>query len=570
MFKKNEDYRQQDMFDLPQTLSDKQNKLMSASIEHSFFLNIFMCINENDFSRLYSKKKSRPNTPVNQLVGSLILKHLHNWTYSELFKNLNFNILTRHAVGINSIETDIFSEATIYNFQTKVVEHFVSTGTDLLSEVFETLTQNQLKEFGVRTNIQRGDSFLMGSNIFDYTRLQLLIEVLLRLNRILDAQDKSVFSILSNTYTKQSAGQYIYKIEKDDLPKEINKLANIYHKLYVKFKDKYSQVSVFKIFERVYTDHFIVVNEKVEVIPNGKLNSSILMSPDDQTATYRDKRDNGNKGYSGHISETAHPDNKLNLITDNVVETNNTDDAKILEKRLPFMIDKTPDLDEYHSDGGYGSPNVDLIMNKHSITQIQNAIRGRKAAAEFTIREDELGQYWVSCKNGETAIAKKADKRYKAVFDYYKCQKCPFLKECSARTSGVKINRPIRTWYFAEEKILLHRRRQSKERIPKERWKLRSNVEASVKEVKRGIKNKKVRVRGIIKARFYLSLTCIAVNLTRIHKYLPTADKGIAGQLGLCEVQSQLETIFWAIRTLLCQFELQNKCYPRLFAKFAA
>jgi hypothetical protein len=213
------------------------------------------------------------------------------------------------------------------------------------------------------------------------------------------------------------------------------------------------------------------------------------------------------------------------LISDIVVVPNNVDDAKILEKRLPEMMDKTPDLAEYHADGNYGSPSVDEIMEKHNIIQIHNAVRGRKAYATMKIKEDEKGNYWVTCEHRQKVKAGKATKgknakRHKAVFDYEKCLQCPLNDKCKSRIMGVKINRPKRTWYFSEEKIRLHKRLQNINLIPEERRKLRANVEATVKEVKRGIKNGKVRVREQNRIMFYLSLTSIAVNLTRIHKYL--------------------------------------------------
>ena len=273
MFKKNEEYKQYDLFDLKFILSDKQNNLLSNSIEHSFLVNIFSRINENNFKELYSNKKSRPNVPVNQLVGSLILKHLFNWTYNDLFRNLNFNILTRYALGINSIEENVFSEATIFNFQNKIINHYVNTGQDLLTEVFDHLTAEQLVEFNIKTDIQRGDSFLMGSNIFDYTRLQLLIEVILRLYRSVEEVDKPVLIDVIKDYTKQTSGQYIYKIEKENLPKEIEKLANIYHRIYLFLVKRYSEKSVFMIFNRIYQEHFVIVENKVEVIPSNELNS---------------------------------------------------------------------------------------------------------------------------------------------------------------------------------------------------------------------------------------------------------------------------------------------------------
>ena len=222
MFKKNESYKQYSLFGVTDSLSDSQRSMMETSVEHSFFVNIFSKINEKDFDVLYSTKKSRPNVPVNQLVGALILKHLYNWTYQQLFMNLNFNLLTRHALGVQNLGGSIFAEASIFNFQNKVIEYYIQTGKDLLTEVFDSLTSAQLKEFGIKTDIQRGDSFLLGSNIFDFTRLQLLIEVLLRFYRILDTEDKEAYKELLAAYSRQTAGQYICKIEKDELPKAVS------------------------------------------------------------------------------------------------------------------------------------------------------------------------------------------------------------------------------------------------------------------------------------------------------------------------------------------------------------
>ena len=548
MFKNNIEYQQFGLFDSLNNLTQKQSKVLSNSIEHSFFENIFCKINENDFKVLYSNKKSRPNVPVNQLVGSLILKHLYNWTYEELFKNLNFNLLTRWAIGVRNISEDIFSEASIYNFQNKVIDYYVSTGTDLLSEVFDNLTKSQLEEFGINTGIQRGDSFLIGSNIFDYTRLQLLIEVLIRILRVIDKNDRQQYAHLFTAYTKQTAGQYIYRVSKEDLPKEISKLSVVYHSLYNLLKGKYNDVAVFRVFERVYKEHFEIVGNKVQVIPSNRLNSSVLMSPDDTEATFRDKGKLGKKGYSGHISETAGPNNKLNLITDCVVIPNNVDDAQILESRLPEMLSKTPDLAEYHADSNYGSPSVDVIMENNNIVQVQTAVRGRKAYAKMQIEQGQDNAYWVTCENGQRVKAEKASKgknakSHKAVFDYEKCLLCPLMAKCNTRIMGVKTNKPKRTWYFSEEKIRMHKRLQNINSIPEERRTIRANVEATVKEVKRGIKNGKVRIRGNKRIAFYLCLTAIAVNLTRIHKYITDHDRNWPKQPAT-NVNNLLKNIF--------------------------
>lgn len=522
MFKKNEIYKQHMLFDVTCSLSATQRNMLESSIEHIFFSNIFCKINEKEFEVLYSTNKSRPNVPVNQMVGALILKHLKNWTYEELFKNLNFNILTRHALGVNEVGGSIFSEASIYNFQNRVIGHYVKTGKDLLTEVFDSLTADQLKEFGVNTSIQRGDSFLLGSNIFDYTRLQLLIEVLLRLFKHLNEEDKKKFSELLINYTKQTAGQYIYKIEKDNLPKEINQLASIYHELYSSLSSEYFDTQIFSIFKRVYQEHFVVVNNKIEVIDTGNLNSSILMSPDDTTATYRHKY-GGSKGYSGHLSETAHPENKINLITDIAVVPNNTDDSVILADRLPIMLEKTDDLTEYFVDGGYGCPKVDEISQESAVTIIQTGVRGRKTAEKLRVEIDDDGEIYVSCSHGQRVKAEISTTRHgnfigKAVFNSKICATCPHSEVCKTKNKRRKKNKDKRLWVFYEPKMIAHQRIQNIYKIPEERRKIRANVEATIKEAKRGLKNGKSRARGLVRNMFYMTLTSIAVNLTRIHK----------------------------------------------------
>jgi len=145
------------------------------------------------------------------------------------------------------------------------------------------------------------------------------------------------------------------------LPKEIEKLSKIYHELYIALKAKYKENRVFNIFERAYQEHFTIINNQLQIKSKEEITSGSLMAPDDSQATYRKKGNKRSKGYVGHISETAHPDNDINLITDAVVYPNNKDDAQILEERLPGMMDKTPELNEYFADGLYGSPKVEEL-----------------------------------------------------------------------------------------------------------------------------------------------------------------------------------------------------------------
>ncbi len=518
MFKKNEGYKQLDAFAINTNLNKSQQKLWDRSKEHTFFTEVFCKIDESLFSVLYSDKKSRPNAPVNQLVGALILKHLYNWTYQELFSNLNFNLLSRHALGINSLNEGIFCEASIFNFQNKLLSHFSSTGEDLMEQVFCTLTSEQIANWGVNTSIQRGDSFLVGSNIVDYTRLQLLIEVLVRLYRVLKEDDIELFKERLSAYTQYTSSNYVYHVNKKDLSNELTKLGILYCDVYFAIGDRYLHKAEYINFKRVFEEHYkIDKNRKVDTKAPEELDSSILMSPDDPEATFRKKNGESHKGYTTHISETVNPKNKVNLITDVVTQRNNIDDAEILENRLPKMIEQAPDLKEYFADGLYGSPKIDAITKEKDIKLYQKTTRGRKSKAGIKIEQDESSEVWVSCKGNQRVLARPTGKGLKGSFEPEKCLICPFQSECNLKQLGEKHNKR-RVLYFDYEKIMIHERLSNIEKLEGRKRYSRANVEATIKEMKRGVKNEKVRVRGWSRVSLHMILTAMAINFTRIHK----------------------------------------------------
>ena len=71
MFRKNTKHLQPDLFGLLNTLPERMKKKVKESEEYYFYELIFSQIDEEIFSVLYSDKKSRPNAPINALVGAL-------------------------------------------------------------------------------------------------------------------------------------------------------------------------------------------------------------------------------------------------------------------------------------------------------------------------------------------------------------------------------------------------------------------------------------------------------------------------------------------------------------------
>jgi len=330
MFRKNTSHRQLSLFGIASQLSEAKLKKLKNSKEYDFYRLVFCKIKEEDFAVLYSDTFSRPNAPVNSLVASIILMYHNGWTTEQLFNRIDFDLLTRTALGLDSLDKTPFCPATFFNFQNRLLAHFIQTGENLLEWVFDNLTGQQLKALKIKTDIQRCDSFMAMSNIRSYSRTQLLVEMLMRLHRILSDEDKKRFNDVLQSYIKQSSGQYIYKLERSEIPHELEKLGHLYHELYEALKGNYAEMEVFRIFQRVYHEHFTVVKDKVKVKPSKELNGSSLQSPDDIDATYRQKHGKHYRGQSINVAETANPENDVNLLTDVAVRPNNTDDSEIL------------------------------------------------------------------------------------------------------------------------------------------------------------------------------------------------------------------------------------------------
>jgi len=474
MFRKNTSHLQSSLFGIESQLPQAKLKKLKNSKEYSFYRLVFCKIAEEDFAILYSDTSSRPNAPVNSLVASIILMYHNNWTTEQLFNHIDFDLLTRTALGLDTLEETPFCPATFFNFQNRLLTHFVATGRNLLEGVFDSLTQQQLKTLKIKTDIQRSDSVMAMSNIRSYSRTQLLVEMLIRLYRVLSDDDKTRFNDVLGPYIGQSSGQYIYNLQRQQIPHEQEKLGQLYHKLYEALKESYKDFEVFSVFERVYTEHFTVVKGKVQVRPSRQLNGSTLQSPDDIDATYRKKQGRHYRGQSVNITETANPENELNLITDVAVCSNDTDDSKILNERIEPIKEKTPDLNELHTDGAYGSEDNDKKMGELEITHVQTALRGRKAEVSIQIEEVSDGQYKVKCPH-QCVSSEKARKRYKACFDVEICKQCPLSRNCPAKQQSDK-----RTYYFDRSDYLLGKRNRNIQSLPPERRKLRPNVEATV------------------------------------------------------------------------------------------
>ncbi len=142
MFKPNTEHSQTNIFGFSNFISANMLKELRESEQQKFYELIFCNIKEEDFACLYSDVDSRPNTPINCMVSALLLQNKQRLCYEGLFDSIKFNLLTKIALGLQTLDELPFSEATIFNFQNRLASHFIDTGENLLEKAFDHLTKN--------------------------------------------------------------------------------------------------------------------------------------------------------------------------------------------------------------------------------------------------------------------------------------------------------------------------------------------------------------------------------------------------------------------------------------------
>jgi hypothetical protein len=527
MFRKNEAHKQQRMFTVIDQLPESAREKLENSWAQVFYKEYFSRLDESVFSPLYSERKSRPNTPVNLLVGFETLKSGFGLSDERLYEHFLFDLKFRYALGLHDFDEGHFELRTIYNFRRALVDYEAEHGVNLIREATERITDEQLERFELKTGLQRMDSTMVQSNIRRMSRLQLVVEIIRRLYRMLGEEEREAYSELFGPYMKEDSLHYCYRVERDDLADRTEQVGRDLASLIEGLAGAYTGEQEYEHARRVFEEHFRLSEGSVEVRASAELDGSTLQSPDDPEATFRTKSGESSRGYVANITETCDEENKLQLITSVSVRPNTTDDQKLLASDLEHMKERV-DVKELLTDAGYAGADAAKACEKHTVTQKVSAIKGRKKKGDtfgleqFIITRDEQGMpVSVSCPNGLEGEVRKREKsgRYTVGFDAGICESCPFAASCPTKPLKKKHLRVLR---FSDDDLRVAAQRKQVAESGGEVLNKRASVESTVRSVIHpfGGHRCKVPVRGNARTTSMMVLSAAMVNIRRIAGYL--------------------------------------------------
>jgi hypothetical protein len=535
MFRKNQRHLQPALISNINDLPAKLRQRLEASWAGTFRREFFSRLQEDAFAVLYAAVDSRPNVPVNVLVSLDTLKGGFGWSDEELYDQFCYDLQVRYAVGYDNLGDGQFELRTLYNFRRRVSEYNQAQGVNLLQVAFADITDQQITTFRVQTGQQRMDSTQIASNMLDMSRLQLLVEAVRRFQRLLTAAEQAHYAELLAPYLAGSASHYVYQVKgRAATDAHLLVVGQVLDRLLHELAQPYGQEPVYQVIQRLFADNFRRAAEGVQPKANAEISAGCLQSLDDQEASYRRKDAQDYKGYVANLSETCDPANPVQLITNVQVAPNNVDDAVLLCEAVPAIKARMA-LDTLYTDGGYGSPEADAVLQAQQVTLTQSGLRGKKPAADklsladHAIEPDETGRpLHLTCAGGQSVpVSPARSTGFVAYFDPAQCAACPFHTADRCRAQPGQRDRRFRL-NFTQQEVYWAQRRRRYRTLLRDGPNLRAAVEATIRSVKHPFPAGQVPVRGRFRVLGLLIASAAMTNIRRLQRY-SAVQAGSAG-----------------------------------------
>ena len=415
-------------------LTEREKKALNKSWAKVFADEIFPAIDEERFSVLYSDKASRPNTPVNVIIGALIIKELFDYSDDEIVENLMLDLHLQYALHTTSYDEQPLSDKTLSRFRKRCYDHETLHGVDLYRDCVKDLSGKIAKIMKLNGRIRRMDSMMIESNIRFLSRMELIYTCISKLIVYLtkNASDK-VSEQLKHYADSNDYNRIFYHQRNDDMENIIQMLLTDSDSLLEICKTDFEEVTEYQLFVRCLSEQTVVENEnrRLRTKEDGTMNSSALQNPSDPDATYRNKSGKLYRGYAANLEETVGKNGSV--ITDYQFDKNTHTDSHFLQDTLSAM-EKSEEEIILITDGGYdGQDNIALAKEKN-VKLVTTALIGKEAPdalADFEFNED--GTRLLKCAAGHEPISQsftKSTRQCRVSFDRNHCAGCPYQDQC--------------------------------------------------------------------------------------------------------------------------------------------
>ena len=517
-FKENA-YQQMSFTDSFSGLTVREQKALEKSWAKVFADEIFPAIDEKRFSVLYSDKASRPNTPVNVVVGALIIKELFDYSDDEMVENLMLDFRIQYALHTTSFEEQPLSDKTLSRFRKRCYDYETLHNKDLYHDCVKDLSASIAKLMEISGKVRRMDSMMIESNIRKLSRMELIYTCISKLAMHVDKTNGSTLPDDLKHYTNpDDFNKVIYHQRSTDADDRIKQLLSDGDKLLAMCESEYNDSTEYDLFVRCLSEQTIVENEtrRLRTKEDGSMRSTMMQNPSDPEATFRSKAGKEHRGYVANFEECVGLNGSV--VTEYQYEQNNHSDSQFIREHLQQM-DYQEERTVIITDGAYsGTENTQLAADKN-VELITTNLTGKPAAdilADFEFNEE--GTKVLRCPAGyapKSCSYMKQSNQCAVSFLHEQCASCPHQKQCKPKI--FKRVAKIVTSKAAHERAKIQRNMRSEE--SKNYARLRNGVETIPSNMRNNYHLEKIP-RGKQRGKFFFGSKIAALNFRKLFTYV--------------------------------------------------
>jgi len=515
-FKKNT-VQQLHLFDSYIHLSDRNRNFLLKSWAPDFAELVFPYIDEQRFAVLYSEtSSSRPNTPINIIIGSLMLKEMLGLTDEELLESILFDIRFQYALHTTSFKEQPVSDRTFSRFRERLYYYELETGIDLMKQEMLALAGKYTEYLNLNHRLKRMDSIMIASSCKKMSRLELFYTCIFNLVRLIQRTgEEELLSGFENYLEEDYKNKITYRCEPQQEQENLEACVSDAIKLLDRTGCFYNEFKEYQDLDRIIKENVTMQESGPKVIALKEVPSTGLLNPSDPDATFRKKSGKRNMGYVGNFVETV--DTHGSIITQYDYQPNIYSDHTFCSDVLEELKEQAEEI-TLIADGAYSGRDVVNKGKEKNIKLVTTSLTGPKPdvlLSEFHVDED-TGEI-KKCPCGfepKTHVYNKETGAHYLTFEKGQCEECPNKEKCRTKIKVTKAVVRVNQVTMERAKYL----KEISEGVYEELQRKRSGVEGIPSILRRRYQVDHIPVRGFLRSKMWFSLKMGAINVVKLIK----------------------------------------------------
>ena len=506
------------LWDSYESLTPREKRFLEKSWAKVFAEKVFPKIDESPYAVLYSDVASRPNTPVNVIIGALILKEFTGQSDDDINASLMFDIRYQYALHTTSFVEQPLSDRTLGRFRERCITYEKQTGIDLLHDTITSLSEEMAAMMKVDRSLKRMDSLMVASNIKKMGRLELLYTCTANLVNACKKRGEPIPERLQHYLSGEDKNLVIYHNKSDETQDKIASVLADSAVLVELCGSKYDDLSEFQLMIRVLSEQAVrqedgtyTLREKGEGMTGG-----CLQNPADPDATYREKAGKKHRGYVANVIEETGENG--GVVTEYQYDQNTHSDSEFAKEAIT-ALGKQEEKATLVADGAYSGRENEKMSRDNNIDLETTNLTGKDTPdinADFQFNEE--GTRVIGCPNGQKPKSCSYNSKTgqcTVSFHRHQCDGCPYADKCKRKVFKRTVR--ITTSLNSKNRAMQQRKRNTDEFKALSHF--RNGVETVPSLLRRLFDVDHMPVRGKLRTKLCFGCKIGGLNFLKLCKY---------------------------------------------------